>query len=130
LSGALAREEWKGDVRVEVDDDDYTLEVKYRSNGSGFSSLYDLISGLDAVFLLGPGMLVLTLNSWLDVVRRDETSDENYLNHLRVGRHEGGRGYSTLRKWIDGADFLAVRMPRSDWLIVQILPRKGSKSDV
>jgi len=115
LSGALSREEWKGDIKIELPDDrELVLEAKYRSNGSGFKKLYDLVNLQDDKwFLESANLEVVHQDVFLSWIRNPEMG-----TCWKIQRSWSSK-FKTLHGWIDGADWLAVRMPRCPWLFIK-----------
>ena len=115
LSGALAREEWKGDIKLETPDDhEYVIEVKYRSCGAGFRSLFPIMEGNHEIYLEHADAHVLSLTHFVKTFRDPEAARLYGLD----GCHTGRQKYKQLRDWADGADFLALRAAKKPWLFM------------
>ena len=116
LSGALGGI-FSDDVVVA---DEWRIEGKYRATGTGFKSLYDLASAaVTHIDHPGGSLMVWTLEEWCrcKVIVLDEC--EPLITDFATV--DSGREFATLRTWICGADYLAVRMPRQPWLVVEVL---------
>ncbi len=115
LSGAMGGR-FTDDVVVA---DEWRVECKYRSDGSGFKRLYDWLAGWEQMVLYTPDAIlrVLSLDAWAEE-RRLEL--ENCEPALSMTARECATP-STLLGWIGEADYLAVRMARRGWLMVEVL---------
>lgn len=113
LSGAMAG--YPDDVVVA---DQWRIECKYRSNGSGFKKLYDWLAGHELLELHTPDapLLVMELSTWCK--RRMKELDGLSVTH-EAHQRRTGLTFSMLRRWVGESDYLAVRMPRSPWLVVK-----------
>lgn len=115
LSGAMAG--YPDDVVV---CDTWRIECKYRADGAGFKSLYDWLAGHEVVDVHAKGrtLRVMELTRWCDDRRKD-------LDGLHVitfaHEHETQHTFNTLAGWVGESDYLAVRMPRSPWLVIEFL---------
>lgn len=125
LSGAMGGR-FADDVVVA---DEWRIECKYRSDGSGFKRLYDWLAGEPRLAVLdaedGEAMLwVQTLDSWVE--RRRAELDEVSCTVFRHSKTSSS-SWATLRGWIGEADYLAVRMPRMPWLVIEFSSELASE---
>jgi len=115
LSGSMAG--FPDDVVVA---DTWRIECKYRRTGTGFKKLYDWIAGHDHLTVETPDGLVhvSTLQTWCR--RRIDDIDSSESLSVRQTQKKSRSTFATLREWIGDADYLAVRMPRSPWLVIRV----------
>lgn len=120
LSGALGGK-YSGDVLVA---DEWRIECKYRKDGAGFKRLYGL-------FRDGWSDLATVCNDDVDILRVQwlETWAQHRILELTGHEpvyfeprwHDTRATFAQVERWAIGADYLAVRMPRHEWLIVEVL---------
>lgn len=117
LSGAMGGR-FADDVVVA---DEWRIECKYRADGSGFKRLYEWLGGSRRLVVDAEGVCleVHTLEAWvaLKTLCVDGVDAEPYFEEVR----ESSSTWATLRGWVGGADYLALRMPRMPWLVVRVV---------
>jgi Holliday junction resolvase len=115
LSGAMAG--YPDDVVVA---DTWRIECKYRAKGTGFKSLYRWLGEHEAIDVKAKWstLRVMRLEDWClaRVAEIDGTT-----RPVKAEDHESSSAFSTLTKWIGESHYLAVRMPRSPWLVIEFI---------
>ena len=99
----------------------WRVECKYRANGHGFKRLYSWMAGLEVLMVLGDDidLRVYTLESWARTKRAELDGESAIYEH--VGVRQSNSSFGTLAEWVGGADVVAVRMPRSPWLVIEFV---------
>lgn len=121
LSGAM--DGYPGDVVVS---DSILVECKYRRKGSGFKRLYDWIAGHDRLAVMGDGVVLFVrrLSEWADLVRDEPPAVDSMQTWPSK---TSGSSFTAVRNWVGECAWLAVRMPRSEWLVIEVV--KGDALD-
>jgi hypothetical protein len=111
LSGAMAG--YPDDVVV---CDSVRVECKYRKSGSGFARLHTWHAGDGTrLHLIDAGLMIYTLGDWCERVHCRQHGGEPF--DLRT--EEKSTRAAMLLTWIGDADALALRRPRSPWLVAE-----------
>jgi hypothetical protein len=100
--------------------DEWRIECKYRSDGSGFKRLHEWLGAHTRLAVLGDGcrLEVHTLEAWaaLKTLQLDSDNVEPNFSEVR----ESASSWATLRRWVGDADYLALRMRGMPWLVVRV----------
>lgn len=117
LSGAMGGS-YTEDVVVA---DTWRIECKYRANGTGFKSLYRWLEGNELMVVRARGvqLRVMPLEVWCR--NRVTELDECEPMYHSVVWKDSAASWDTLTGWKGEADYLAVRMPHSPWLVIDIV---------
>lgn len=116
LSGALGGR-FSDDVVV---GDTWRIECKYRATGTGFKRLYGWLGACELLQLITPGgdiWLVYPMHVWLE--SRRMTLDDSGRIYTDITQKDVA-SLDTLKGWIGGADYLALRMPHERWLVAEL----------
>lgn len=115
LSGAMAG--YPDDVVVA---DEWRIECKYRRDGAGFKTLYDWLAGHEVLELDTPEgkVRIMRLETWCEH-RRHELDALHVI--MFAEEKKTAFTFASLREWIGESDYLALRMPRSPWLLVEFI---------
>ncbi len=98
----------------------WRIECKYRTNGTGFKTLYDWLGSDDLLVVEGDGVRlhVMPMEKWAH--NRIQQLDEYEPTYGSVSFKDSSSSWATLCGWVGEADYLALRMPRMPWLVVEV----------